>query len=156
MSDYPSRKHPHHAVRDIPGKPTLVFVTFCVEDPRNPWMATDEIHALFRAIWLRVDAWRVADYTIMPDHGHFFAAPGDSNYSLKEWMTYWKREFRRIHSDRAHALKTDYWDTTIRNGAHYTERWWYLRNNPVEQSLVADPGDWPFQGVIYRFTWYEV
>jgi hypothetical protein len=74
-SAYPVRKHPHHEVCEIPGKPLVVFVTFCVKDTRNAWMATDEMHDLLCAIWLRADAWRVADYTIMPDHGHFFATP---------------------------------------------------------------------------------
>jgi putative transposase len=47
----------------------------------------------------------------------------------------------------------DVWDTQLRDGEHYHEKWDYVRMNPVRKELVSDPDDWPFQGEVNVLFW---
>ena len=69
------RKHPAHGVFMPGGKPIIVFLTVCTKG-RHPWLATPEIHAHLRSVWIGADAWFVGRYVVMPDHIHLFASPG--------------------------------------------------------------------------------
>ena len=85
----------------------------------------------------------------MPDHIHLFCAPGRyPPTALRPWVKYWKRlvtQSGAVPGDGALWLP-DCWDTQIRNGRHYTEKWNYVRENPVRAGLVHRAGDWPWQG----------
>ncbi|MHB9134449.1 MAG: transposase [Armatimonadota bacterium] len=150
------RSHPCHRIIELPGKPTLIFVTVGLEDSRQGTLATPEIHALLRDIWLHeAVAWRVNWYEIMPDHLHFFTAPGNMDISLKRWVTFWKSLYTKAYLPHAPTLQVDYWDTTIRSAAHYAEKLTYMRENPVRKALVKDADTWPYQGIIFDFVWME-
>jgi REP element-mobilizing transposase RayT len=47
----------------------------------------------------------------------------------------------------------DVWDTQLRSGNHYHEKWDYVRMNPVRQALVNKPDAWPFQGELNVLWW---
>jgi len=49
--------------------------------------------------------------------------------------------------------QSDCWDTQIRSGEHYHEKWDYVRLNPVRRNLVSTPEDWPWQGVLGTIEW---
>ena len=49
--------------------------------------------------------------------------------------------------------QTDCWDTQMRNGDHYREKWLYVRNNPVRENLVETADQWPFQGELHAIQW---
>jgi putative transposase len=36
----------------------------------------------------------------------------------------------------------------MRSSESYSQKWEYVRNNPVRAGLVAEPEAWPFQGEI--------
>jgi putative transposase len=44
--------------------------------------------------------------------------------------------------------QSDCWDTQMRSGEHYREKWEYVRLHPVRKDLVQSPDDWPWQGVL--------
>ncbi len=152
MPDQPNRKHPTHGVKDVFNQSTIVLVTVCTKD-HGAWLATDAIHDLLCDIWLEATGWYVGRYVIMPTHIHYFASPGTIETSLERWSKYWKTLFTLRHLDPTHEWLPDHWDTRIRSGAHYEERWNYIRNNPVRKHLVAQPDDWPYQGEIHRLFW---
>ena len=55
-----------------------------------------------------------------------------------------------------HALpvfQRDCWDTQLRRGENYHEKWDYVRNNPVRRGLVCCAEDWPYWGVVNELVW---
>ncbi len=148
----PSRKTPAHGVHDQPNQLTVVLVTINTEK-RQPWLAADEPHALLRSIWAEARAWLVGYYMLMPEHTHFFATRGEMDCSLENWISYWEREFKLAHGKAHWRFQSNHWDTRMRNGKHYEERYQYVRNNPVRRNLVEKPEDWPYQGVLFDWVW---
>jgi len=47
----------------------------------------------------------------------------------------------------------DCWDTQLRSGEHYREKWEYVRQNPVRKELVEISDDWPWQGELNVLRW---
>ena len=68
----------------------MIFVTVCTKD-RRAVLANARVHDVLLAAWANARDWRVGRYVIMPDHVHFFCAPGRLDYpALSKWMAYWK------------------------------------------------------------------
>jgi putative transposase len=146
----PRRDHPAHRVIRLPNRPTIVFVTVCTK-ARQPVLASQTMHALLRDVWSSATAWFVGRYVIMPDHVHLFAAPGEPELSLTNWISFWKRTFTRRHG--IPIWQDDYWDTTLRDQSHARERWSYVEQNPVRRGLVMTAEDWPWQGELNVLPW---
>ena len=49
----------------------------------------------------------------------------------------------------------DCWDRQLRIGASYSEKWEYVRRNPVRADLVENPDDWPWQGEMNSLPWHD-
>jgi REP-associated tyrosine transposase len=92
----------------------------------------------------------IGAYVIMPDHIHFFCSPKDDTVSIEQWITFWKREFRREFGASAPRFQSDSFHHRLRREESYAEKWEYVRANPVRAGLVKDPDDWPYQGVIHE------
>jgi putative transposase len=146
------RKHPAHGVLFLDGKPTVIFDTICTKG-RQPWLANPQVHDLLRRIWQAADGWRVGRYVVMPDHIHLFSAATDSPISYQNWVKYWKSQFTKQHGVAEHRWQTDNWDTRMRTIEHYEEKWEYVLENPLRKKLVTRMEDWPFQGVVFDWTW---
>jgi putative transposase len=146
------RKKTAHGVWIVPDRPTIVFITVCTRD-RRPWLATEANHEQLCTVWERANAWLVGRYVLMPDHLHLFAAPGPLNLPLENWVRYWKSQFTKIHQEGSRNWQADHWDTRLRFGESYEEKWWYTRNHPVRAGLVASVEEWPFQGELNRLEW---
>jgi putative transposase len=89
----------------------------------------------------------------MPDHLHVFAAPCPLEITLENWIKYWKSQFtkkRRIVDQR---WQVNHWDTRMRSGESYDDKWSYVRENPVRAGLVASAEDWPYQGELNILAW---
>ena len=41
----------------------------------------------------------------------------------------------------------------LRQNESYSEKWDYVRKNPVRAGLIADPDHWPYQGVLNELDW---
>ena len=148
----PDRSHPAHGILEFDAKPTIVFVTICTEK-RVPWLATEFNHTLFRSVCQRATAWHLGRYMLMPDHLHGFVSPGDIDLSIDSWIKYVKSQFRKEHPDKSLRWQTDHWDTRLRNGESYDEKWQYVLNNPVRAGLVERAHDWPHQGELFPLRW---
>lgn len=46
--------------------------------------------------------------------------------------------------------QADYFDRFLRSDESYSEKWDYVRSNPVRAGLAADAEDWPFAGEIFE------
>jgi len=150
--DLVGRKHPARGVLISTNQPTIVFLTVCTEK-RQPWLAQKVVQETLDQVWREADSWLVGYYLLMPDHLHLFCAPRDLSFSLKQWLSYWKSQFTRKHLDKAWRFQRDGWDTRLRRSESYTEKWNYVRENPVRQGLVNRADDWPFWGMLNVLLW---
>ena len=145
----------HNELLDIRGRSNIVFLTVAAKERIAVFDNTRAFEALV-ASWEAADFWRVGRFVLMPDHIHLFCAPGcHPPAPLRPWIRYWKRlvsQSGAIHGKRKIWL-SDGWDRQIRTGRHYSEKWAYVRQNPVRAGLVERPDDWPWQGEIHRLDW---
>ncbi len=147
MAKFIPRRHPTKGVLIDRGNVTIVFVTVCSAH-RAPRLANDNVyHALIKA-WGEADAWIVGAYVIMPDHLHFFCSPTTEDVTIEQWITFWKRRFRRHLGAEAPRLQAGAFHHRMRQDESYSEKWEYIRANPVRARLVRTPADWPFVGVL--------
>jgi len=51
------------------------------------------------------------------------------------------------------VFQRDCWDTQLRRGESYHDKWEYVRNNPVRRGLAESADTWPYWGVINELVW---
>jgi len=127
----------------------LYFVTF------NTWhrsavLANDAVHAAFRAYAAKnsMRGFSVGRYVIMPDHIHLFVRVGREQ-RLDQYMRLMKQTLTktiRLNHDMEHVWQPGFFDHLIRSSESCSEKWNYVRMNPVRAGLVADPEAWDYQG----------
>ena len=108
--------------------------------------------------------WRLALFLVMPDHLHFIVhVPncGDGGDGGRVYPPAKQPEgaamrgataLPKIVANFKHLLSTryglrfqrDFWDTRLRDDAHYAEKFRYVCNNPVRKGLCAVARDWPY------------
>ncbi len=142
----PVRRHPDTGVLILRGRPTIVFLTVCTAK-RRKGLASDEIQNALVNSWTIANAWQVGLYVIMPDHIHLFCWPQE-DCEIERWITFWKRQFRRL-CPTAPRFQPRGFHHRLRNDESYSEKWEYVRQNPVRASLVTEADQWPFQGSLY-------
>ena len=106
------------------------FQTFCVNSPNY-------------GVW-------VGCYVIMPDHLHLFVSVHE--ISLSNWVKSLKntlsKSLRSLGHEAPHWQK-GFFDHLLRSGESYSQKWDYVRVNPVRAGLVCKPEDWPYAGEIH-------
>jgi putative transposase len=146
------RKHPARGVFVSLGQPTIVFLTVCTKG-REPWLAQEHVHKSLCDVWSNANAWLVGHYILMPDHLHLFCAPSNLEVSLNTWVAYWKRQLSCLHLPNTGGWQRNCWDTRLRREENYSNKWEYVRQNPVRKNLCANPEDWPYQGELKMLPW---
>ena len=130
-------------------------MTFCVQD-RKAVLSNPGAWRICRATFDRLDRWSVLAAIAMPDHLHLFAAPiDDRNASVSAFTKWFKRWFNDAYWDCRPSVsdgtcQTWQWqegcfDRLLRSDESLSEKWDYLRQNPVRAGLVENPDDWPYQ-----------
>jgi putative transposase len=143
------RKHPvHQPITERGNEAPIIFLTVCAQDGKRILADPDAV-LLLRDSWHNATSRLVGRFIVMPDHLHLFCAPAENLVRpLGQWVRYWKtlasRRWPRPHEQPIWQL--DFWDTQLRHGAHYDEKWEYVRRNPVRGGLISDANDWPHQG----------
>ena len=61
--------------------------------------------------------------------------------ALPNIIGHWKHYVAEHYGLR---FQRDFWDTRLRDAAHYAEKFDYVCRNPVRKGLVATPRDWPY------------
>jgi putative transposase len=151
-NDLPGRKRPAEGVYIRMDQPTIVFMTVGT-DHREPWLAQKLVQDSLELTWREADGWSVGYYLLMPDHLHLFCAPRDLSFTLEQWLKFWKSRFKRRHLDQPWHFQRAGWDTRLRRQESYSQKWNYVRENPVRKGLVSHPDDWPYQGMINELRW---
>jgi putative transposase len=156
MSDIPfrepGRRVPAKGVHISLAGPNWVFLTVCTEK-REAWLAQASVQHALHAIWeQKAIAWLVSDYLLMPDHLHLFCAPCDLKFTIERWMGFWKDQFAKMHPDVG-IFQRGGFHHRLRDGESYSQKWQYVRENPVRQNLVEKPEDWPYFGRVHEIRW---
>ena len=143
------RSAPAAGAHVLLGGPNIFFLTVNAKD-RVPWMAQATVQEGLASVWrTEATAWVVGYYLLMPDHLHLFCAPRDLQFGIDTWITFWKRQFSRQHLVEPWTFQRRGFHHRIRDAQEFTEKWIYVRENPLRKGLVKDPDDWPFQGIIH-------
>ena len=151
-SPFPNRGRP---ARDggIEGDPSaIIFITVCTKQ-RRPLLANDRCHQILRKLWSQGAHWLVGNYVILPDHIHLFAGRTRSNTcTLEQWVSWWKRETTcSLGLARGQLWQDSQWDRRIRSEGSLSQKYVYIRENPVRHGYVSKWSDWPYQGEIIKF-----
>jgi REP element-mobilizing transposase RayT len=138
------------------GRP-LFFVTTCTHE-RRPWLASAELLDTFRTFCHQspdqAGVW-VGSFVLMPDHLHVFVS-AEGSPSLSRWMGSLKGVLaakKRSMKVPGRAWQEGFFDHVLRGSESYSEKWAYVRMNPVRAGLVEDPDAWPYAGEIHRLSW---
>jgi len=129
--------------------PPVYFVTLCTNH-RQKILANNAVHSALLEYGRRAEARGIAlgRYVIMPDHIHLFVA-GDVEFDLGIWVRGLKRVVAAaVTGGRKQLWQRGFFDHLIRNSESYSEKWDYVRQNPVRAGLVSDADEWRFQGEI--------
>ncbi len=132
--------------------PPLYFITFCTHN-RMPALANDRFHNHFVEFMRKkaTDGMACGEYVIMPDHIHLFLRFDPHQYRLGPTVGFVKKALSKpllaMDVERPH-WQSNFFDHLIRSAESYSEKWEYVRNNPVRAGLVEAPGDWKYHGTI--------
>jgi REP element-mobilizing transposase RayT len=88
----------------------------------------------------------------MPDHVHFFCSAELDAKMLPTFMQAWKqwtskriaREVRLL----GNVWQEEFFDHVLRSSESYSQKWDYVKENPVRAGLVRSSDEWPWQGEI--------
>jgi putative transposase len=150
------RRHPaHFPPTERHNTAIIIFVTVCTKK-RRAILANSAAHDVLLSAWQTHPAWLVGRYVVMPNHVHLFCAPAEfPPPSLSKWVWFWK-SLATQHWPRRNQLpvwQRHFWDTQLRRGENYDEKWSYVLQNPVRAGLVRRPEDWPYQGELNILRW---
>jgi REP element-mobilizing transposase RayT len=130
---------------------TVYFLTFCVVG-RKFVLANDLCWTMCLSVFQRLDRWMILSALAMPDHLHVLTAPTDRDASVSAFSKWFKRWFNDAYRTRNSNDSRAIWhwqegcfDRLLRTDESASEKWNYIRQNPVRAGLVKDPDDWPYQ-----------
>jgi REP element-mobilizing transposase RayT len=135
---------------------SFYFVTFNTHQ-RVSLLAREEIHDVFQSFCVRAEEHNIAvgRYVIMPDHLHLFVAFPMTGLTLSEWMgalkTVLGKQLLRLGMQKPH-WQEGFFDHVLRSAESYSQKWEYVRMNPVRAGLCDEPEEWPYQGEIVRIS----
>jgi REP-associated tyrosine transposase len=130
----------------------LYFITFCTHQRRR-FLACHDVHAAFAIFAGRAERSfniAVGRYVIMPDHVHLFVR-GAQNFRLGRWVGLLKQVLAKaaaLPRAKSRLWEEGFFDHVLRTNETYSQKWNYVRENPVRAGLVKSAADWPYQGEI--------
>ena len=164
LATLPSRKRLNHrGPLSIDVSSAWYFMTLCA-DGHAPWVGSrvprdrnctqmdfaDVATAILSAArWYHEHGkWRLALFLVMPDHLHFIAQfpDGDGGHAGRVTlpMVTLIQQFKS-YLVRAYGIRfqRDFFDTRLRDDAHFAEKCEYVLGNPVRKGLCVTPEEWP-------------
>jgi len=130
----------------------IYFITVCVAE-RKKLLAAPAAASVLIESWQAADpihGWVVGRYVIMPDHVHFFARSRPAAKPLSAFMRDWKkwttRRLASVCNFTPPLWQAEFFDHVLRSADSYSEKWEYVRNNPVRAGLAVTAEAWPYHG----------
>jgi putative transposase len=132
----------------------IYFITSCTYK-RAANLACKPVASALIAEWQRArrrHGWVIGRYVVMPDHVHFFCAPDLAAKPLSDFMGSWKEwTSKSIKQELAltdMVWQEEFFDHVMRSAESYSQKWNYVRSNPVRAGFVSNPDEWLWQGEI--------
>src|SRR5258705_8740226 len=130
----------------------LYFVTFCTYGRQQVWQTIRSTQRSFFFAKRAENNFNVAvgRYVIMPDHVHLFVRGGRS-FRLGQWIGALKQALAKsatLSRAKGQIWEEGFFDHVLRSNESYSQKWNYVRENPVRAGLVKSSADWPYQGEI--------
>jgi REP element-mobilizing transposase RayT len=94
----------------------------------------------------------------MFDHLHLFVAIDGERLTLSAWMKSLKGTLSSKLRAQRHAppyWQKGFFDHALRSGRSYSQKWHYVRENPVRADLVKDWEEWPYLGEIFALEFHD-
>ncbi len=91
----------------------------------------------------------VGRYVLMPVHVHLVVS-GGPDFILLQWARMLKRVLSKVIESYLPHWQQGFFDHLIRHSGSYSEKWDYVRQNPVRAGLASNADEWPYQGEIMR------
>ena len=160
----PARKRLNHrGPLSIDVASAWYFITICAEG-HAPWVGSRvprdrtaeqmDFAAIADAIlstarWYHEHGkWYLSLFLVMPDHLHFSARfPSTCGHAGRVTLPM----VSIIQQFKSYLVRTlglrfqrDFFDTRLRDDAHFAEEYDYILGNPVRKGLCATPADWPY------------
>ena len=148
-------KHPRRPPRLeqlFSNRQPFYFVTFNTYK-RRALLANSGVHDVFRDFCVRGEnrGITVGRYVLMPDHVHLFVFIPEYDITLERWIQSLRSVLGKIllklGFEKPH-WQEGFFDHLLRSSESYSEKWDYVRMNPVRAGLSKSPEEWPYQGVI--------
>jgi len=140
----PVRKYLPHAIPPWTAVGSVYFITINCAPRGVNQLADSDIADAVEASFLHyqnTSKWWIHFLLLMPDHLHGLISFG-RDVAMRRVVADWKRFLAR---ERGIKWQRDFFDHRIRDDESLTEKWHYIRNNPVRKQLVSEPDDWPYQ-----------
>lgn len=144
-----------HHVWDGSSEPVLFISSRSAHTNEKGLLAKHEVHTAFVLFAKRAECnfnVAVGRYVIMPDHVHLFVR-GDHNFRLGPWIGALKQALAKaaiLSRGKGQIWEEAFFDHILRSTESYSQKWNYVRENPVRARLVKSAADWPYQGeVVY-------
>ena len=131
----------------------LYFVTFCTID-RKRFLTRPEVKEALEQFGRRGEDRGIAigRYVIMPDHIHLFVQLYPE-LSLSQSIRLLKRSLSAALEKAVVPgphWQPGFFDHLLRQSESYSQKWEYVRLNPVRAGLAEKSEDWPYQGEIVK------
>ena len=83
----------------------------------------------------------VDSYVLMPDHIHLIVSIDQgSDTTIGEWV----KAFKAMVAQHRFKWQAGFFDHLLRSDESRSEKWEYIRMNPVRAGLVEHPDEWPY------------
>ena len=184
VSGLPVRKRlDHRGPLSVDVSSAWYFITICAEghevwcvDDGNGGRAARPLAVVVDGLlstarlYQKIGKWRLALFLVMPDHIHLIvhipvggegsrrpAECGGQGSARPTTLASVVSDFKHAVSRRfGICFQRDFFDTRLRDDAHYAEKFRYICSNPVRKGLCAIARDWPHVIAFSRETGEEL
>ena len=73
-------------------------------------------------------------------------------FTIERWTAFWKDQFAKTHPDVG-TFQRGGFHHRLRDAENYSNKWQYVRENPVRQRLVERPDGWPYFKSVPEIRW---
>jgi putative transposase len=132
----------------------IYFITTCTFK-RRPILASAAVARILTDEWRDAHerhGWAIGRYVIMPDHVHFFCRAELDGRKLPAFMQAWKqwtsKRMARELGCSGTIWQEQFFDHMLRSSESYSQKWDYVRQNPVRAGLAASADEWLWHGEV--------
>lgn len=122
----------------------IYFVTLCIER-REQVLANEMTHQAITEVTAGLRSWKTIAGVIMPEHLHCFVSPrNERDLSVGDFSDGFKRLLRHRLGEQDWDWQRGCFDRLLRSDECFSEKWEYVRENPVRAGLAGRWEDWPY------------